>query len=259
MADPIPASSDLTPDERKLILGGEVCMWAEHLYSRTIDSRIWPRTAAIAERFWSPETLRDVDDMYRRMLPTSIELESLGLTHVESEDVGLRELAGTEDIEALRTFASVFEPVSLHERAHAQHTDQLTALDSFVDAVRPDPPSRHWFEVTVKRLLADPTGDTVDRAAHSAWFTQLSDAVPPTRQQMLSSPRLAEMSIRADQLLQLAAMGQQALRYLADGQKAPADWKTTQTITLDEASRPGALVRFVFLPAMTDLVNAVSE
>ena len=259
LADPIPASSDLTPDERKRILGGEVCMWAEHLYPRTIDSRIWPRTAAIAERFWSPENVRDVDDMYRRLLPTSIELESLGLTHIESEDAGLRELAGTEDIDALRTFASAFEPASLHERAHAQHTDQLTALDSFVDAVRPDPPSRHWFELAVKRLLADPTGDSADRAALSAWFTQLSNAVPPTRQQMLTSPRLAEMSSRADQLVQLAAMGQQALQYLADGQKAPADWKTKQANTLDEAGKPSALVHFVLLPAMTDLVKAVSE
>jgi hexosaminidase len=259
LADPIPASSDLTPDERKLILGGEVCMWAEHIYSRTIDSRIWPRTAAIAERFWSPATVRDVDDMYRRLLPTSIELESLGLTQIESEDAGLRELAGTEDIDGLRTFASAFEPVSFHERAQAQHTDQLSALDSFVDAVRPDPPSRHWFELAVKRLLADPTGDTADRAALSAWFTQLSNAVPPVRQQMLTSPRLAEMSNRADQLLQVSAMGQQALQYLAEGQKAPADWKTKQTNTLGEASKPSALVRFVFLPGMTDLVNAVSK
>jgi hexosaminidase len=259
LADPIPATSDLTPDERKLILGGEVTMWAEHLYPRTIDSRIWPRTAAIAERFWSPETLRDVDDMYRRLLPTSIELESLGVTHIESEDASLRELAGTEDIDALRTFASAFEPVSFHERSRTQHTDQLTALDSFVDAVRPDPPSRHWFELAVKRLLADPTGDSADRAALSDWLTQLSNAVPPTRLEMLTSPRLAELSTRADQFLQLTAMGQQALQYLADGQKAPTDWKAKQTSTLSEAGKPSALVRFVLLPAMTDLVNAVSQ
>jgi hexosaminidase len=259
LADPLPSSSDLTPDERKLILGGEVCMWGEHLYARTIDSRVWPRTAAIAERFWSPENVRDVDDMYRRLAPVSLELESLGLTHLESEDAGLRELAGTEQIDALRTFASAFEPVSFGERAHTQHTDQLTPLDGFVDAVRPDPPSRHWFELAVKRLLTDPSGDTADRTALATWFTRLSDGVPTVRQEMVTSPRLAEVSTRADQLLQLTAMGQDALQYLANGQKAPADWKAKQLATLEEVNKPSAFVRFDFLAAMTDLVKAVPE
>ena len=259
LADPLPSASDLTPGQRKLILGGEVCMWGEHVYARTIDSRIWPRTAAIAERFWSPENVRDVNDMYRRLEPTSIELESLGLTHLESEDSGLRELTGTENIDALRTFASVLEPVSFGERAQIQHTDQLTPLDSFVDAVRPDPPSRHWFELTVKRLLADPKGDTADRIALATRLTQISDAVPTARQQMLASPRLREVSIRADQLLQLTAMGQEALRYLANGQKAPAAWTQQQIEVLNEIRRPSGLVHFTFLSSMSDLIRAGSD
>ena len=64
----------LTPAEEQLILGGEATMWTEHVTAETIDSRIWPRTAAIAERLWSPADLRDVDDMYRRMDMISIQL-----------------------------------------------------------------------------------------------------------------------------------------------------------------------------------------
>lgn len=259
LADPLPSSSDLTPDQRKLILGGEVCMWGEHLHERTIDSRIWPRTAAIAERFWSPENVRDVDDMYHRLIPMSVELESLGLTHLESDDAGLRALAGTENIDALRIFVTAFEPVGFGERSQTQHTDQLTPLDSFVDAVRPDPPSRHWFELTVKGFLGDPKNDATDHAALAAWFTQLAESVPVVRQQMAASPRLSAVSARADQLLQLTAMGQQALQYLASKQKAPAGWKAQQTETLNDAKKPSALVRFTLLPALNDLVNAVEE
>jgi hexosaminidase len=140
-----------------------------------------------------------------------------------------------------------------------KYTDQLTALDGFVDALRSDPPSRHWFELAVKRLVADPRGDTSDRTALATWFAQLSDAVPTVRQQMVTSPRLAELSTRAGQLLQLAAMGQHALQYLANGERAPADWKAEQIETLDEVSKPSALVRFNFLTAMTELVKAVAE
>ncbi len=259
LADPLPSTSDLTPVERKLILGGEVCMWGEHVDERTIDSRIWPRTVAIAERFWSPENVRDVNDMYRRLTPMSIELESLGLTHLESEDAGLRELAGTENIDALRTVASVLEPVSFGERASVQHTDQLTPLDSFVDAVRPDPPSRYWFERTVARLLADPSGDTADRIALAARLAQLSAAVPAAREQILASPRMAEVSVRADQLAQLTAMGQRALEYFAKGKKAPPAWTQQQEEILEEIKKPSALVRFTFVSPMNDLVRAVSE
>ncbi|QMV20265.1 family 20 glycosylhydrolase [Granulicella sp. 5B5] len=258
LADPIPSGSDLTPAEQKLILGGEVCMWGEQLDARTIDSRIWPRTAAIAERFWSPANVRDVNDMYRRLIPVSIELEGLGLTHISYEDAALRNLAGTENIDVLRTFASVFEPVPFHDRYQGQHTDQLTPLDGFVDAVRPDPPSRHNFELAVTRLLANPKEDTADRVALDAWFKQLANVVPQVQQQFPLSPRLAVVSTRAAQLTELTAMGQQALAYLAKGEKAPADWTTEQTNKLDEIKKPSALIRFTILDGMNELIQAAS-
>ena len=62
LADPLAGdAASLTPEEKARILGGEATMWSEFVTPENVDSRIWPRTAAIAERLWSPQDVRDVD------------------------------------------------------------------------------------------------------------------------------------------------------------------------------------------------------
>jgi len=258
LADPLPSNSDLTPQQRSLILGGEVCMWGEQLYERTIDSRIWPRTAAMAERFWSPENVRDVNDMYRRLDVMSVRLEAFGLTHLTNEDVGLRALAGSTDIDALRVFASVLEPVSFHERYEGQHTSQLTPLDRLVDAVRPDPPSRHEMEVLVHALLENPSQHDAERRELLEIFAAWSAAAPKVQKQVAASPLLAaDATQRAQQFAQLADIGSQALTHLGGGSPAAAGWKQSSLAALDAAQKPEGLVQFTVLEPLRALVNAV--
>ena len=259
LADPIPANTALTAEQQKLVLGGEVCMWAEQLDGRTIDSRLWPRTAAIAERFWSSQGRRDVNDMYRRLEPVSIELQTLSSRHLSSEDMRLRDLAHSEHIDALRTVANAFEPVSFGERYEQQHTSQLTPLTSFVDAVRPDPPVRHQLAVAAQEFLALPPearANAPSRAMLLDFFNKVGAAVPAVQKQVPGAPRLAPLSLRLQQLSELVVIAQQSIDSLSQQHAAPAGWKEASLKQLAEARKPSAIVRFLFLDPLTDLVNA---
>jgi hexosaminidase len=256
LADPLPATSTLTPQQRAFVLGGEVCMWAEHIDERSVDSRIWPRTAAVAERFWSPQSVTNVDDMYRRLAVQSIRLEGLGLTHISHEATALRQLAGTENIDPLLTFASALEPVSFGERYKQQHTTQLTPLDNLVDAIRPDPPSRYETERLVQELLTAPTTSEA-RAQLEQSFQRWINAAPGIEAMLSVTPVLAATLPRAHQLTELSRIGLQALRYLSSTTPAPASWKQQSLTTIEAARGSSALVRFTFLTPLQEMVKAV--
>ena len=141
------------PTDAKGVLGGEVCMWVEYVDAENVDTRIWPRTAAIAERFWSPSSVKDVPDMYRRLEIVDAELDAIGLQQNQAYRTMLERLAGSSDIAALKTLADVVEPgaLGLRHRVHPDY-DQTTPLNGFTDAARPDSAvARHFADLVERR------------------------------------------------------------------------------------------------------------
>lgn len=235
-------------------------MWGEYVGPQVIDSRIWPRTAAIAERLWSPQSTDNVDDMYRRLWVQSLRIEELGLTQMSQEYASLRALAGTPQIDSLRVLAAVLEPVVFDVRGSWSEKHGITnqvPLDKLVDALPPDPPSRHNFAELVSTYLQDPAGRPDQETALQGMFHSWIQAQPELMQQMAGSPLLEEALPRAEQLSELGTMGAQAIAYLSSGVPSPPGWKQQQMALLDAAANPIALTRFTVLKPLRDLVNEV--
>jgi hexosaminidase len=259
MVDPLPQASGLSPEQQARILGGEACMWTEQTSPQDIDSRIWPRAAAIAERLWSPRDVDNVDDMYRRLAAESLRLEGLGLTHISQEAVSLRQLAMTQEISPLQTLASIIEPVTFDERAQIQHPNQLTPLDQLVDSLPPDPPSRHNFELLMRSYLQDPATRLQEQAELTTRFKAWIAAEPGILHLMAGSANLAQEESLAPQLTVLGTIGLEAVSYISSRLPAPAGWKAEKLAVLAEAAKPRAVVQFTVIKPLRDLVQAVPE
>jgi len=147
----------LGPAEEALILGGEATMWTEHVTPETFDARVWPRTAAIAERLWSPADIRDVADMYRRLDIASIHLEAVGSTHARNPGMMLRRLAATSDITALEELLGYLEPLKGYLRNAADNFTKYAPYTQLIDAAVADPRPLRQFTGAVDSLIAAPT------------------------------------------------------------------------------------------------------
>jgi hexosaminidase len=91
-------------------------MWTDIVSDENLDNRIWPRTAAIAERLWSPEDVRDVGSMYRRLAVVSQELGYYGVRHRLITEEMLERMSGDPNPVALRVLADVVQPPEGYER-----------------------------------------------------------------------------------------------------------------------------------------------
>src|SRR5438270_836625 len=259
LADPIPADSSLTPEEAKHILGGEATMWGEWVSQETIDSRIWPRTAAIAERLWSPRNVTNIEDMYRRLSVVSRQLEELGLTHEKNYGMLLRRLAASENTGPLRTLASIIEPVQQYRRYQMRPQTMLSPLTGLVDAARPDSETARYFTSNVDAFLSDAPRFALYRSDIERTLAEWQIAGRALQPMIDRSPALQEARPLANDLSAIAEAGLEALSYLNSGSAPTTEWRQAQLARPDEAAKPKAALEFVVITGVRKLVIAAGE
>ena len=212
----------LTDEEKARILGGEVAMWGEFVSPENVDSRIWPRAAAVAERLWSPQDVKDVPSMYRRLGPVTGDLERRGL-----------KLSSGYPSEPIKTLADVVTPATFGQRIRTHKYNQQTPLTGLVDMVRPESDTARAFDSLV---------DSMDRAQIRTWLMRWRDNDAPME------PNGA--------LKHLGAIGLQALDYLDRGEHPPDAWLAEQRAFLETCKKPQAELRLAIVVSINKLVEA---
>jgi hexosaminidase len=255
MAD---AAANLTPEEKSRILGGESCQWAEWVTPENIDSHIWPRNAAIAERLWSPQNVTDVASMYARMNAVSLDLEFLGLTHRSARLRMLHRMAGTADITTLRNLADVVEPVKDYDRWDDAKgpIDFHAPLTRMIDAVYPESDAARHLNDLVQTFIQSGYKDQAAEAQIRAQLTTWRDNDARLHPLLTQTFLLQEDVPLSQNLTAVGAAGLQALDYLDKGQIAPDSWKTQQLAVIAQAKTRQADLLLVVVAPVQQLVEA---
>ena len=260
--DPCPDSLNLTPEEKSKILGGEATMWSEWVTKENIDSRIWPRTAAIAERFWSPKNINNVDDMYKRLDHVSVIMEEYGLRHITFQPEILRILTNGKPIEPLKLLVNLVKPLEGYERNNLQKYGgyqyfQYSPHTLVVDAAVADPKPARDLNMLIDRYLDKQNPeDGEEIKGRLLLIKENYQILIPT---VNNSPILKEIEPLSRNLSDLAGIGLEALKFIENHTSADTGWINKANLVLNKSLAPYGKVNIAIVKELKRLIQAVSH
>ena len=258
LVDPVPANANLTDEQQKLIVGGEATMWTEHVTPETVDSRIWPRTAAIAERLWSAATVKDVGDMYRRLDVINLYLEGVGTTQIKNKGMLMRRLANGYNTAVLEVLVDVIEPLKRYERNQGDTMYSVfSPYTKIADVATPDQKVAREFrnEVSTYYISKDKTKQAAIIEKLNLW--KKNDSA--FKQLIKQSPVLQEAAILSTNLALIATIGLEAVHYIATKTSPPPSWKEHSMGVTKKATQQGGRCDLQVVTAIDQLVVAATK
>jgi hexosaminidase len=256
VADPLAgAAAKLTPEQQRNIVGGEATMWSEFVTPENMGGRIWPRTAAIAERLWSPKNVTDIDSMYRRLAIISSYLAYAGQTYNSTSDQMLQRMAGANDITSLKVLASAVEPPKEYARESLASYNSLTPLIKMVDAVSPESDRAREF-LRLAKLVAAGQATSEEWKQVREWLILWRDNDAALQPTLAQSALTAELEPVSRTLSQTAVIGLSALDALQNHSPVSEPVRQQQLSFLKSAEAPQAVLLDMVVPAVEVMVNA---
>lgn len=248
----------LTKAENNRILGGEACMWSELVTAENVDSRIWPRAAAIAEKLWSPQELtNDVDNMYRRLYFIDDYLDNYGIRHHSNYLKMLHQLTDGVEVKPLKTLMDELEEEKyLNRMGIYDHLTTKTPMDRPVDVSQPESYSAHRFNKMVDEFINDPKHQKNARKIESMLetWTGNDDLLHPYFDTYSKLTDLREISARFSKS---ASMGLAALHHIQKQPDSAQPSLQDELKYLQDASEPSNGMLIAVLPGIKRLVENV--
>ncbi len=251
-------AASLNAEQTARILGGEACMWAEYVNPQTINSQIWPYLAAIAERFWSPENVRDVSSMYQRLAIVSWKLKHYGLNSQADVDVMLQRMIGDPNPVPLNVFAAVMQPPAGYKRYDLEEGPSYTTftpLNRLVDVVHPESETARQFNDIAKLIAAGKATPEQWRQARQ-WLTLWRDNDAQLQPLLVRSKLTQELVPLSQGLHQVAVIGLQALDDLENQRAMDANTRSQNLSVLKSAGQPQAVLIDMVAAPVELLVSA---
>jgi hexosaminidase len=256
IVDPLgDSAATLTPDQKSRVLGGEATMWTDIVSHENMDNRIWPRTAAIAERLWSPQQVQDVDSMYQRLAIISQKLGYYGLRHRLITDEMLQRMSGEPDPVPLKVLAAVVQPPRLYERQQLRTFTDFTPLNHLDDAVPPESDTAREFNEIAKRIVLG-KADTQEWQQARQWLVLWRDNDAKLQPLLARSYLTQELAPVSRNLSRVAEIGLQALDDLHENRLVSADLRQRNIEFLKSSGKPQAVLVLMVAPSVELLVQA---
>lgn len=206
----LPGSASVIP----ALQGGEGALWTEIADRTNVEARMWPRSAAIAERLWTAGTPDGPEAFYPRLFRVSEVLDREGVHNLVDYQQGVAKLAGTDAVEPVRTLLDVLTPLKGYKRLmsgglHSAASRAGAPLDQVADVVLVDSETKYRFRAEVADFLA--RHDAASTQKLRAWLELWSENDARLRASIAHSDKLAAVAGHSQRLAALAAFTLKAM------------------------------------------------